>query len=515
MTAKILEAYIDRIYGYAINRTFSRDEADELSQEILFTAVKELPKLRDESKLDAWLWGIASNVTKTFKRYMGKQRAMYSYDAIEELPYEDEYFNEDEKIYDSLRTKIAMMSAIYRDIIVLHYYDGLSVKRIAEKLSIPEGTVTWRLSEGRKKLKKEYNEMNETALHPIKLYIDIYGTGDYDEPRIPFPSTYINDALSQNILYYCYEKPLNVEEVSKLCGVPAYYVEERIINLIKREALIEPTKGKYQTAFVIYSDKYGIFSEENAEKALLPIIDRMVNAFKKISDEAKDIDFYKAEKTEDELLYLYAIMALGYATKYSSLPFPDYNVKYDGNRWNYIGYMESGKHQRIGVSMQKSANLCSRGVYSHTSYGMRVLGTHFRKMMYDYYINVCEDLLTKGKTEDIDSLTGAIKDGYIIKRGDGSFFVTVPAFNIEQKKKFDEIAEKHFSPLMKDYCKVVNDFVAEYKKLFPKHLGDDVDRLCQGVFLGMCPYIIAYGQRNGIFTKPSDPVICDVIIQEK
>ena len=146
---------------------------------------------------------------------------------------------------------------------------------------------------------------------------------------------------------------------------------------------------------------------------------------------------------------------------------------------------------------------------------MRVLGTHFRKMMYDYYINVCEDLLIKGKTEDIDSLTGAIKDRYIIKRDDGSFFVTVPAFNMEQIKKFNEIAEKHLHPLMKDYCKVVNNFVAEYKNLFPKHLSDDVDRLCQGVFLGMCPYIIAYGQRNGIFTKPSDPVICDVIIQEK
>ena len=303
--------------------------------------------------------------------------------------------------------------------------------------------------------------------------------------------------------------------MSKLCGVPAYYVEERISNLVKREALIEPTKGKYQTAFVIYSDKYGIFSEENAEKALLPIIDRMVNAFKKISDEAKDIDFYKAEKTEDELLYLYAVMALGYATKYSSLPFPDYNVKYDGNRWNYIGYMESGKHQRIGVSMQKSANLGSRGVYSHTSYGMRVLGTHFRKMMYDYYINVCEDLLTKGKTEDIDSLTGAIKDGYIIKRDDGSFFVTVPAFNMEQIKKFNEIAEKHLHPLMKDYCKIVNDFVAEYKKLFPKHLDNDVDRMCQGAFVGMYPYVMLYGQKNGIFPKPTSGFICDVITQKE
>ena len=62
--------------------------------------------------------------------------------------------------------KIAMLSSTYRDIIVLFYYDGLSTKTISEKLKKPEGTVRWRLAEGRKKLKKEYTQMNETALRP-------------------------------------------------------------------------------------------------------------------------------------------------------------------------------------------------------------------------------------------------------------------------------------------------------------------------------------------------------------
>lgn len=85
MNADIIESYIEKVYGYAVNHTFSREEADELSQEILFTAVRELPKLKDDSKFELWLWGIASNVTKTFRRYMGKQRAMYSYDIPEDI----------------------------------------------------------------------------------------------------------------------------------------------------------------------------------------------------------------------------------------------------------------------------------------------------------------------------------------------------------------------------------------------------------------------------------------------
>lgn len=59
--------YIERIYGYAFNKTYSREEADELAQEILFTAVKELKKLKNPESFEAWLWGVANNVTKTFK----------------------------------------------------------------------------------------------------------------------------------------------------------------------------------------------------------------------------------------------------------------------------------------------------------------------------------------------------------------------------------------------------------------------------------------------------------------
>ena len=155
MDLGFIESYIEKVYGYAVNHTYSRDEADELSQEILFIVVRELPNLKDDSKFEPWLWGVARNVTKSFRRHMGKQRAMYSYDVPENLSYEDQYFNEQEEMYDFLRTKIAMLSSIYRDIVILYYYDGLSTKQISEKLHISEGTVTWRLFEARKKIKKE------------------------------------------------------------------------------------------------------------------------------------------------------------------------------------------------------------------------------------------------------------------------------------------------------------------------------------------------------------------------
>ena len=510
MDISVIEQYIDRIYGFAVKHTFTRDEADELSQEILFTAVKDFPKLCDHSRFEPWLWGIARNTAKAFARRAGKMRALYVYDLPESLPAEEE--DTSEELYAALRGKIAALSAMYRDIIIMYYYDRLSVKEIAAKLAIPEGTVTWRLSEGRKKLKKECTDMQETALRPKKLNIDIYGSGDYGYNNIPFPNVYIDDALSQNILYYCHEAPRNVEELSALCGVPAYFVEDRIANLIKRNAVTEPARGKYQTDFIIWSDKHGIYAEENMKKAVAPIAGRMLAALQAVAKEAAGLDFYRAEKSEDELFFLYGIMAFNHiSSRFNKMPLPKIPQNYDGFSWRYIANDGNTRHFRDIIGSQACMNMGSRGTYRYYIY--RFSKFKFRpKLMYDLYMNVCEDLLTHGKTEDSEQAACALRDGFLIKRENGELFVPIPAFTRESHSAFCEIAEKHLSPLMPEYMAIVEEYVKGYKKLFPAHLADDCARVCHSTFVDMYAKFIEISIEKGEIAPPASPY-CEVMVQ--
>ena len=41
-----------------------------------------------------------------------------------------------------------------REAVVLHYFDDMSVPEIAKALSVPEGTVYWRLHEGRRLIRE-------------------------------------------------------------------------------------------------------------------------------------------------------------------------------------------------------------------------------------------------------------------------------------------------------------------------------------------------------------------------
>lgn len=522
MDPKILEDYAERVYGYAVNRTYSRDEADELSQEILLTALQKLHKLREEDKFEPWLWGVANNVTKVFRRRMGKQRAMYSYDVPEDLSIFDEYTAETEELYDRLRTQISMLSAIYRDIIILYYYDGLSTKQISEKLNIPEGTVTWRLSAGRSKLKRELEpyqappekgntNMNESALRPVTLYIYIYGNGDYGSGK-PFPGEYVNDALSQNICYHCYEEAKTVEELAKICGVPAYYIEDRIGNLTYRKALIEQPKGKYLTDFVIRSKKHTDYWENNAMPALAPIADKMIAALKNIAAEVYRTDHYKAGRSENELFYIYSILSLINQERNSGAEFPEFQPNYDGNCFRYLATMGDVKTYSIGGRI--CGNRGSRGSYEHRAYHFGNVGFRESDIMYDRLINVCEDILKTGAPEDKYSASEAIEKGYIKKSDSGELFVDIPAFTKEQKAEFDKIADKHLAPLMPEYNAIFHRFAEGYRRLIPAHLSDDAKRLTYGFFDGLAEILFKYGEESGQIAPPETPY-CEILIQHK
>ena len=520
MNSDILERYVEKVYGYALHHTYSREEADELSQEILYAAVRELPKLKDENKFEPWFWGLASNVTKSYRRSMGKQRARYSYDTLETLTYEEEFSEGQEEVYAALRGKIAMLSATYRDMIVLYYYDDLSVKQISEKLNIPEGTITWRLSEARKKLKKECGTMNESALRPIELTIRISGAGSYNGTTSPFPHVYISDALSQNILYHCYEQPKTVEELAKICGVPAYYVEERLENLLKREAVSESVKGKYRTEFLIYSDKVNEYGAK-AKDVFAPVVENMIEATGRLTAEVGKLGVYTAERSEEELKYLYGILALEHLSKkYNPVEQKGCPVRYDGGRWSYQAHMVSnqkylvaGMGREEGVIYELPDGVECVDVYHHIAYQFGDFT--YRKLMSSCQMKVCEELLAGNEITDTEAAALAIEEGYIIRK-DGKRKVGIPVFTKAQYRAFTELAEQAFSAVIDAYAEAVRKYLVGYKKLFPKHLEEEVDRACEYMFLTLCATTLYdMAKERGLLAVPPAGSVCDVLVQHR
>ena len=160
------------VMGTAFKVTENRFFAEDASQDAFVSAWINLDSLNDGDKFGSWVCAIAKNRARNIVVSYNNTAPTISLDVIEGLALasEDESgideliglasLNEQEK-YDELHAAVEALSEKIRETVKLHYFEGLSVFDIATRLSLPAGTVKWRLSEGRKKLRKEFGVMEK------------------------------------------------------------------------------------------------------------------------------------------------------------------------------------------------------------------------------------------------------------------------------------------------------------------------------------------------------------------
>ena len=56
------------IYSYCLSKTSTREDAEDLSQDILLELTKSVKNIRNENAFYAFMWGVAGNVYKQWYR---------------------------------------------------------------------------------------------------------------------------------------------------------------------------------------------------------------------------------------------------------------------------------------------------------------------------------------------------------------------------------------------------------------------------------------------------------------
>ena len=494
----ILVNYVDKILSFSQNHTYSRDEAEELTQEIFLQAMKNLSTIKDMDKFESWLWGVANNTLKSFRRERGREREMYSSEDIDAQVYYDEYDFGQGEVYEILRKNILQLSADYRDIIVMFYYDNLTSRAISERLNIPEGTVRYRLSIGRNKLKEEINIMNEIVLKPIKL--NLYTNGSYSG----VPRMYLNDALSHNILYQAYKDTKSIGELSKVLGVPAYYIEDRIAMLEKCGTITRPTQSTILSDILIYDESICKYDESMAKECM--------NAVSKdIKKRAATLKVQTlmperilvADFTQFELECLFTLMAFDHlGKKYNKLAaeWVPPSEKFDGGNWEF--HAETDEYKNVFFYDNRNSIKTEKHTISHIVY---VLDKPHEtpNAMRQEQIKVCEKII-KGENineNEKEAAAIAIKNGFIKKTGD-KLELNIPYFSIDEYERFKKLIPEIFDDIMPLYQEQVKKYADGYKKLFPKHLQNKASAVSACVFDSIAKKVICEGIKNCINAAP-------------
>lgn len=149
--ALLVERLYDRVYAYAVKLTGSRTEAEDLAQDICAALPAKLRGFRGEATLTTWLYRITVNAARDrFRRRATHARAAEGW-GDHELARRAAEAETAERL-DWLTEAMRGLSVEMRETLAL-VLDGVTHAEAAQVLEVSEGTVSWRVSECRKRLK--------------------------------------------------------------------------------------------------------------------------------------------------------------------------------------------------------------------------------------------------------------------------------------------------------------------------------------------------------------------------
>lgn len=225
----IITEYVKPIYGFALKRCKSMQDAEDLSQEIILKAFRALLNKEDIEDIGKFLWTIAHNALSNYYRDMGKY---FIGGPVEELAEElsdgkPELLTglvEQEEV-TKLQSEIAYLSKLQRRIVIAYYYENKKQEEIAKELAIPVGTVKWHLFEAKKDLKRGMETMrtaSELKFNPIRFAMC---STNGSEGTKGSNSSFFRSPLTQNIAYAVWKEAKSVNEIADALGVSPVYVE--------------------------------------------------------------------------------------------------------------------------------------------------------------------------------------------------------------------------------------------------------------------------------------------------
>lgn len=167
---QLIEPHEKRLYNLALRITGSREDAEDVLQDTLLSALEHLHDFRGDAAFGTWLYRIAMhNAFRILRRRRGGESVSLEELIAERTEEDDEAIPHPEFIAEwrdpaevaeqnelrrILEEAIQQLPENYRAVFILRDVEGLSTREVADILGITEGNVKVRLLRARLKLRE-------------------------------------------------------------------------------------------------------------------------------------------------------------------------------------------------------------------------------------------------------------------------------------------------------------------------------------------------------------------------
>lgn len=148
----LMKRYTSQVYGAALRLLKDENNAQEVTQMAFIQAYRQLDSWRGEN-FGAWVTIIANNIAL---RLMEKEKRRHTEPLNENTDPPDETYDEKkEQRLQSLEAAVAQLPEADRQIIQWHYYEGVPLQTIAQRVGQTENNIKVRMYRIRERLKKQ------------------------------------------------------------------------------------------------------------------------------------------------------------------------------------------------------------------------------------------------------------------------------------------------------------------------------------------------------------------------
>ena len=161
---ELMTRYTDKVFNLAMRLTRSKEDAEEVMQDVFVTIYRKLPSFEGKSSFSSWLYRITVNAGLMKLRKRRQDRTIAMDDVI--THFEKDHFGADkivegtdsytlrQQLNTKLEEAIGKLPSEYRSVFVLRDVDGLTSKEVGEILDISIPAVKSRLHRARLMLRK-------------------------------------------------------------------------------------------------------------------------------------------------------------------------------------------------------------------------------------------------------------------------------------------------------------------------------------------------------------------------
>ena len=179
---KLYELTSNEVWFTCVSLLKDEENAKDIMQETYITAFLKLDTLKDEEKFCGWLTAIATNKSKNKLKgkveYQIDDEVLIAETETDELMLPEEYINKAEKRKVLLQIIEDTLSFNQYQVVLMFYFNELSIAEIAQALEISEGTVKSRLNSSRAKMKtaiEDYEKKSGDRLHGV-VFVPFFTT---------------------------------------------------------------------------------------------------------------------------------------------------------------------------------------------------------------------------------------------------------------------------------------------------------------------------------------------------